>query len=243
MRINLRYQLILFSSFDLEANPETILKIQSSLGEELVPMPMIEGFINAVTHEQKRTMRPRFSTQDSSFCFYAKSDCLVFEWVNVDIGKTPEISLDSFCKQSKDICRNVDFFTNHKYRRIGLIRSTFIDELDTQKVFAAFNNPIKFYLGKEIKDWNVFIPAKVLIENDIEVNATSRIQHIITRVNRDSKNQIFDGISLTTDINTAVRPAQDIYELADIETMMSEIKEIEYRITNETYDAIINSNK
>lgn len=243
MRINLRYQLILFSAFDLEANPDTIKKIQSSLGEELVPMPMIEGFINTLTHEQHGTMRPRFSTQDSSFCFYAKSDCLVFEWVNVDIGKTIEVSLDTFLKQSNDICKKVDFFANHKYRRIGLIRTTFIDELDTQRIFATFNSPIKYYQGKEMKDWNVFIPAKVIIGNDIEVNATSRIQHIITQVNRDSKNQIFDGISLTTDINTAARLAQDIYTLADVETMMGEIKEIEYRITNETYDAIINTSK
>ena len=242
MRINLRYQLILFSSFDLEANPETIKIIQSSIGSELVPTPMIEGIINALTSEQKRTTRPRFSTQDASFCFYAKSDCLVFEWVNVDIGNTKEISMDSFCKQSKDICQNVDFFANHMYRRIGLIRTTFIDEIDSQKAFFAFNNPIKYYCGKEMKDWNVFIPAKVSIANNIEVNATSRIQHVITRVNRDSINKEFNGISLTTDVNTAARPTQDIYTLADIERMMGEIKDIEYKITNETYDAVIGAN-
>ncbi len=239
MRINLRYQLVLFSSFDLQASPEVINTIKTELNDDgLAVTPFIETIFGVIPGGPTNVGRPRFATSDGSFSFFVKSDCLAFDWVNVDIGVSPVLSFDNFCKISLAICEKIGFFSQHNYRRIGLVRTTFIDEVNQQHVFDSFSKTIKYYSGKEMKDWNFFFPAKTFIGNSIEVNATSRLQHLITNVNRKSQNQVFDGVSLTTDVNTVASNSQDIYSLTDIEELLLEMKDIEYQITNDYYNVI-----
>lgn len=241
MRINLRYQLILFSSFELQASPEVINTIKTELSDDgLAVTPFIETIFGLNPGGPTNVGRPRFATSDGSFSFFVKSDCLAFEWVNVDIGVSPVLSFDNFCKKNMDICERVGFFSRQNYRRIGLIRTTFIDEVNHQQVFECFSKTIKYYVGKEMKDWNLFFPAKVFIGNNVEINATSRLQHLITRINRNSQNKIFDGVSLTTDVNTVSSNSQDIYSLTDIEGLLTGMKDTEYQITND-YCNVINN--
>ncbi len=243
MRINLRYQIILFSSFELEATPEVLSTIKDSLNEEeLVVTPMLEAIIGVGPNGATSVGRPRFASNDGSFSFYVKSDCAAFEWVNVNIGVTDVMPFDTFCKKVTDICDKVSYLQNHQYRRIGMIRTTFIDEVNQQDVFGYFNNTIKYFKGKEMKDWNCFIPAQAVICGNVEANATSRIQHISTKVNKDSSTQKFDGISLTTDVNTTALNTVDKYSLNEIKQFVAELKEIEYQITNDSYNVIVNGN-
>ena len=241
MRINLRYQLILFSSFELQASLDVISRIRDSLNDEgLNVTPMVETIIGVGPTGTTNVGRPRFASHDGAFSFYVKSDCLAFEWVNANIGVTEVLPFDSFCKRVIEICEKVSYFSQHNYRRVGLIRNTFIDEIDHQVVFQKFNNVIKFYNGREMKDWNCFFPAKAFICDSIEVNATSRIQHLTTNVKRDSIAQVFDGISIISDINTL--NLQDKYSFSEVRQIISELKSIEYQITNETYNVITDYN-
>lgn len=242
MRNNLRYQLILFSSFDLNTSQEVLNAIKTALNDDRMNVtPFIETIFGINPGGPTNVGRPRFASTDGTYSFYVKSDCLAFEWVNVDIEVTPLLSFDAFCKKSIDICKRVKYFAEHYYRRIGLVRTTFIDEVDQQKVFDYLCRPIKYYEGKEMKDWNCFLPAKTFIDGGkIEVNATSRIQHLTTRVNRLSSNQLFDGISITSDVNTLASNNQDKYSVTDIEHLLCEMKDVEYQITND-YCNVINN--
>lgn len=235
--------MILFSNFEIQATPEILSYFESALnGEGLIVTPMLETIIGVGPTGATSVGRPRFTSNDGSFSFYVKSDCVAFEWVNVNIGVTEVLAFDSFCKKVMEICDKVSYFSQKNYCRIGLIRTTFIEGVDQQEVFGNFNKVIKYFRGKEMKDWNCFIPAQTYICDGVEANATSRIQHITTKVNKDSTTQEFDGISLTADVNTSALNTIDKYSLTDIKQFLSELKEIEYQITNDSYNVIINGN-
>ena len=242
MRINLRYQLVLFSDFLLvrdDANTHDLF-LGTLQDYNFAIKPLVEATIGpaGVTSQG----RPSFSTPDGSFTISINSDKVTFDYVYTDINVSNSISLADFLEKVYDVGNRIRLFSERHYRRVGLIRNTFYDEVDVNRTYSLFCNHIKFYDNLEMKDWSIFLPAKKYLSDGREINATSKIAHINTIVRKDSNNQPFDGLAIVTDVNTLASNNVDNISWESMKSIIREIYRVEYDITNQTCNAIDGNN-
>lgn len=242
MRINLRYQLVLFSDYsavrDDSNTQEFFLGTLQDYGFAI--RPLVEATVGpaGVTSQA----RPSFTSQDGAFSISINSDKATFDYVYTDINVSHSISLADFLEKVFDVGNRIGLFSERCYRRVGLIRHTFIDEVEVNRVYNLFCNHIRFYDNLEMKDWCVFFPARKILSDGREINATSKIAHISTVVRRNSANQPFDGIAIITDVNTLASNSVDNILWESMKSIIREIQRVEYDITNQTCNAIDGNN-
>lgn len=242
MRINLRYQLVLFSDYStVRDDPNTQELFLGALQDYGFALrPLVEATIGpaGVTSQA----RPSFSTSDGAFSISINSDKATFDYVYTDINVSNMISIADFLEKVFDVGSRIGLFSERHYRRVGLIRHTFYDEVDVNRIYSLFCNHIKFYDSLEMKDWSVFLPAKKNLSDGRGINATSKIAHINTSVRKNSAIQPFDGIAIITDVNTLASNNVDNIPWESMKSIIREIQRVEYDITNQTCYAIDGNN-
>lgn len=238
MRINLRYQIVLFSDFmkvqDDTKTRETFLECWKSYDFRL--KPLIEASLGPAGISNQS--RPSFSTADGSFSVNIHSDQVVMEALNTDINVFKMPSMAEFMDRVFDICSKSNLLSSQRYKRVGMIRQVFYKDIDINRAYKRFCNGIKFYDNLEMNDWSIFFPAHKVIANSRIINATSRIDHVKTMVKMDSMNKPFDGIASITDVNTLATNRVDNISWEEMRMIIKDLQKIEYEITNQTADAI-----
>lgn len=239
MRINLRYQILLFSDFSQVQNDtktqESFLASWSSYNFNL--KPLFEATIGP-TGVISNQSRPSFISLDGSFSVNLYSDHLLIEAVDTDINVFTMMSFAEFVDKVLDICSRSSVFLSQKYKRVGVIRQMFYKDIDHKRTYSRFCNGIKFFDNLDMNDWSVFFPANKTLSDGRVVNATSRISHIKAMVRMDSKDQLYDGIATMTDINTLASNIKDNISWEEMKNIIKDIQKIEYDITNQTAEAI-----
>lgn len=239
MRINLRYQLVLFSDLTKIQNDIKTrdLFLASWQSYNFVVKPLLETNIGP-TGIISNQSRPSFSTSDGFFSVNIHSDKIVIEAVNPDINVFKMISMADFIDRAVDVCSKSELLSSQMFKRVGLIRQMFYQNVSLKEVYHRFCNGIKYFDNLDMNDWSIFFPAHKETTDGRVVNVTSRIEHIKTIVRMDSVDKSFDGIASLTDINTLATNRIDNINWETMKVIIKDLKDIEYDITNQTADAI-----
>ena len=238
MKINISYQLVLFSDCsNLIGDPQLIERIQKEIVEfNMGIKPMVEVVIDQTGVHNKSC--PCYVSHDQVFSLVINSDRMTFKAVNVDIDVVKMCSMAEFLNRVYEIGDKTSIISSRLFNRVGLIRTTFFENVDLVTVFKFFSNHIKYYDNLEMLDWNFFFPARVHLSDGTEINATSRISHANVMVHRNSMSQKFDGISLVTDVNTVVQNRGDSISWDSVKALIEKLQKNEYDIRNQTANVI-----
>lgn len=244
-KIDLRFQLALFGNFDdIIPNVDTIKYFLEEFSERgLIPNHYHEVNIDATTGTSSKGNRLSLTSSDQSWDVKFGFDRMdiVLSNSNIDVIEMP--AQESFINDCNDIYTTVIKRFPKKVKRIGFVNQFFISDLDLSVVVDKFSRPTQFYSESgaiEFKNKIVGRSSIKIPEEEI-VNVSSELTWLKTNLKVEDKNSLFEGLLLTTDVNTISENGEYRFDLDRIEKVIEESLKITNRLTEE-YFSILNQN-
>lgn len=202
--INLKYQAVLFGSYEEIAPKPDIIKyfLEKFSDKELIPTTFQEIRPNGTIN------RFNLSSNDGMWLIEFSSTRIDIHKVNKNFGVTEIGSIDQFINEAKEIANIIELKFPKKHNRLSLVSRYLLPEMNIEEmssIFLKLNNTIDLYKNNQIADWNNRTVSRInfnIGDNPELFNIISEIKRTIGNQNVNSKVEKIDRIELHFDINT-----------------------------------------
>jgi len=227
--INLKYQAVLFGSYEEIAPKPEVIKyfIERFSDKELIPTTFQEFSPNGAVD------RFSLSSSNGMWLIEFSSNRIDIHKVNKNIGVTDIGEIDQFYIEAKEIAKIVDEKFPKKHNRLSLISRYLLPEMDIKamsSIYLKLNNTIELYKKNPIADWNNRTVSRISynVGEDAELlNIISEVKRTIGNHKFNSKVEKIDRIELHFDLNTYQGNKDYRFDLDSFNKFLDTISNIE----------------
>lgn len=233
--INLNYQIALFGNFqEISPSHEIIMYFLNEFTEKkLVPSTFQEISNNIVSE------RLTLSNENRSWLIDFSSNRIDINKICSNINVTNIGKVQDFVDDSIEIVKTIEKKFNKKYNRLSLNTRYLLKEIDQEnldRIYSKLNNPINYYIDKNISDLEnkVVTIQPILIDNNLEdCNIISRVKRTIGNHLIDNKQSQIDRVEINFDLNTHQNNKEFRFDNNSVKSFLIEIAKLENQLKSE----------
>lgn len=229
--IDFRFQVALFGNFDdISPNIDVIkyfIEVFSDKG--LIPSQYNELSFDIAGGAGKNANRLSLTSKDSSWNIRFSQDRADFVLTNIDIGKFRMLSKADFLSDFKEIHAKINEKYPRKIKRLGFVNQYLIKGVLIDDVSKKISNTPEILTDTPSIEFSnkVATRTKIKVPDEELINISGEIRWLRTNMKIENKEQIFDGLLMTIDINTLAEKTEYRIDVDKINNILAKSSTIE----------------